>query len=70
MSKADNMLSILWMLRSGKKMTARQIADELEIHVRTVYRASIRYAPAARPSLPIPGRTAAFGSSGSLRNPR
>lgn len=38
MSKADNMLSILWMLRSGKKMTAQQIADELEIHVRTVYR--------------------------------
>lgn len=38
MSKADNMLSILWMLRSGKKMTAQQLADELEIHVRTVYR--------------------------------
>lgn len=38
MSKADNMLSILWLLRSGKRMTARQLADELEIHVRTVYR--------------------------------
>ncbi|ANA78794.1 YafY family transcriptional regulator [Paenibacillus glucanolyticus] len=38
MSKADNMLSILWMLRSGRKVTAHQIADELEIHVRTVYR--------------------------------
>lgn len=38
MSKADNMLSILWMLRSGRKMTAQQIADELEIHIRTVYR--------------------------------
>ncbi|BFH59611.1 YafY family protein [Paenibacillus azoreducens] len=38
MSKADNMLSILWMLRSGKKMTAQQLSDELEIHVRTVYR--------------------------------
>ncbi|QYR22444.1 YafY family transcriptional regulator [Paenibacillus sp. sptzw28] len=38
MSKADNMLSILWMLRSGKRMTAQQLADQLEIHVRTVYR--------------------------------
>ncbi|ETT77222.1 Helix-turn-helix type 11 domain-containing protein [Paenibacillus sp. FSL R7-277] len=38
MSKADNMLSILWLLRSGKRVTAEQLADELEIHVRTVYR--------------------------------
>ncbi|MCQ6561808.1 helix-turn-helix transcriptional regulator [Paenibacillus mendelii] len=38
MTKADNMLSILWMLRSGKRMTAKQLAEELEIHVRTVYR--------------------------------
>lgn len=38
MSKADNMLSILWLLRSGRRMTAQQLADELEIHIRTVYR--------------------------------
>lgn len=38
MSKADNMLSILWLLRSGKRVTAQQLADHLEIHVRTVYR--------------------------------
>ncbi|WP_169084380.1 helix-turn-helix transcriptional regulator [Paenibacillus sp. PL91] len=38
MSKADSMLSILWLLRSGRKMTARQLSDELEIHIRTVYR--------------------------------
>lgn len=38
MSRATNMLSILWMLRSGRRMTAQQLADELEIHVRTVYR--------------------------------
>ncbi|WP_068786482.1 helix-turn-helix transcriptional regulator [Paenibacillus phocaensis] len=38
MSKADHMLSILWLLRSGRKMTARQLADELEVHIRTVYR--------------------------------
>lgn len=38
MSKATNMLSILWLLRSGRRMTAQQLADELEIHIRTVYR--------------------------------
>ncbi|MFB9273692.1 helix-turn-helix transcriptional regulator [Cohnella cellulosilytica] len=38
MTKADNMLSILWMLRSGRRMTAKQLAEKLEIHVRTVYR--------------------------------
>lgn len=38
MAKWDNMLSMLWMLRSGKKLTAAQIADSLEISVRTVYR--------------------------------
>ncbi|QOS80967.1 YafY family transcriptional regulator [Paenibacillus sp. JNUCC31] len=38
MAKWDNMLSMLWMLRSGRKYTAAQIADSLEISVRTVYR--------------------------------
>lgn len=38
MSKADNMLAILWMLKQGKKITSTEIADHLEIHVRTVYR--------------------------------
>ncbi|MCC3376348.1 YafY family protein [Cohnella sp. REN36] len=38
MSKADNMLSILWLLKTGKQLTAKQLADELEIHIRTVYR--------------------------------
>lgn len=38
MSKADHMLSILWLLRDGRRMTAQQLADMLEIHVRTVYR--------------------------------
>lgn len=38
MSKNDNMLAILWMLNSGAKITAKQIAEELEINVRTVYR--------------------------------
>jgi predicted DNA-binding transcriptional regulator YafY len=38
MSKVDQMLSILWLLRSGRRMTAKQLAEELEIHIRTVYR--------------------------------
>lgn len=38
MAKWDNMLSMVWMLRSGTKLTAAQIADSLEISVRTVYR--------------------------------
>lgn len=38
MSKNDNMLAILWMLNSGVKITAKQIAEKLEINIRTVYR--------------------------------
>ncbi|ALC83140.1 MULTISPECIES: helix-turn-helix transcriptional regulator [Bacillus] len=38
MSKADNMLSILWMLKERKRVTAKQIANALEINIRTVYR--------------------------------
>lgn len=38
MSKSTNMLSILWLLKSGKRMTAREIAEALEINIRTVYR--------------------------------
>ncbi|EGL18063.1 MULTISPECIES: WYL domain-containing protein [unclassified Paenibacillus] len=38
MSKADNMLAVLWQLKSGRKMTARELAETLEINIRTVYR--------------------------------
>ncbi|MBO7747781.1 YafY family transcriptional regulator [Paenibacillus sp. MWE-103] len=38
MSKADNMLAILWLLKANKRMTAKQLADALEMHIRTVYR--------------------------------
>jgi len=38
MSKADNMLAILWILRSGRRVTAKQLAETLEINIRTVYR--------------------------------
>ena len=38
MPRADNMLAILMLLKSRGRMTARQLAEELEIHIRTVYR--------------------------------
>lgn len=38
MSKIDNMMAILWMLKSGRKITAKQISEKLEINIRTVYR--------------------------------
>lgn len=38
MSKSDNMLAILWMLNSRKRVTAKQIAEKLELNIRTVYR--------------------------------
>ncbi|MGW7998125.1 helix-turn-helix transcriptional regulator [Staphylococcus xylosus] len=38
MAKLDNILAILWMLSSDKKVTAKQISDKLEMNIRTVYR--------------------------------
>lgn len=38
MPKADNMLAVLWLLQSRSRLTAAEIAEELEISVRTVYR--------------------------------
>ncbi|MEC0269195.1 YafY family protein [Paenibacillus anseongense] len=38
MSKADQMLAILWLIKSHKQITAKQLAEKLEIHIRTVYR--------------------------------
>lgn len=38
MPKNDSMLAILWMLNSDRKITAKQIAEKLELNIRTVYR--------------------------------
>lgn len=38
MAKMDNMMAILWMLHSGKRVTAKQISEKLEMNIRTVYR--------------------------------
>ncbi|MFC9709342.1 helix-turn-helix transcriptional regulator [Paenibacillus sp. NPDC056933] len=38
MTKIDNMMNILWMLNSGRRITAKQISEKLEMNIRTVYR--------------------------------
>lgn len=38
MAKLDYMLSALWLLAPRKRVTAEQLAEELEVSVRTVYR--------------------------------
>lgn len=38
MVKLDYLLSVLWLISSRKRVTAEQIAEELEVSVRTVYR--------------------------------
>lgn len=38
MAKADGMLAILWLLRSKGRLTAQELAEHLEVHIRTVYR--------------------------------
>ncbi|QQE80062.1 YafY family protein [Alicyclobacillus sp. SO9] len=38
MAKADGMLAIVWMLKSRGRMTAQNLADALEVSVRSVYR--------------------------------
>lgn len=38
MTKADGMLAILWLLKSKGRLTAQELAEYLEVHVRTVYR--------------------------------
>lgn len=43
MPKIDNMLAILCMLRSGEKITAKQISEKLEMNIRTVYRILIPF---------------------------
>lgn len=38
MAKSDYMMSILWILQTRQRTTARELAEELEISVRSVYR--------------------------------
>lgn len=38
MAKADTMLAILWLLHARGKISAGELAEELEVNIRTVYR--------------------------------
>lgn len=38
MAKAENLLAVLWLLQSRRRVTAQQVATALEINIRTVYR--------------------------------
>jgi len=67
MSKADNLFAILWMLRStGKPLTVRQLADALEISVRTVYRYIDVLCMSGVPVLAEPGHGGGFRLSESF----
>lgn len=60
MPKIDNMLAILWMLRSGKKITAKQTSEKLEINVRTVYRYIDTISTSGVPIISEPGHNGGY----------
>ncbi|MGG4547284.1 YafY family protein [Rossellomorea marisflavi] len=60
MSKIDSMLAILWMLRSGEKVTAKQISEKLEMNIRTVYRYIDTISTSGVPIISEPGPTGGY----------
>jgi predicted DNA-binding transcriptional regulator YafY len=60
MPKIDNMLAILWMLRSGKKVTAQQISEKLEMNIRTVYRYIDTISTSGVPIVSEPGHNGGY----------
>ncbi|KYG33396.1 helix-turn-helix transcriptional regulator [Alkalihalobacillus trypoxylicola] len=60
MPKIDSMLAILWMLRSGKKMTAKQISEKLEMNIRTVYRYMDTISTSGVPIISEPGHNGGY----------
>jgi len=67
MSKADNMLAILWLLKSRRKMTAKQLAEQLEIHIRTVYRCIDALCVSGVPIVSEPGREGGYSIPDSIK---
>lgn len=60
MPKTDNMLAILWMLRSGKKVTAKEISEKLEMNIRTVYRYIDTISTSGVPVISEPGHNGGY----------
>ncbi|MGG3913356.1 helix-turn-helix transcriptional regulator [Rossellomorea vietnamensis] len=60
MPKTDNMLAILWMLRSGEKMTAKQMSEKLELNIRTVYRYIDTISTSGVPIVSEPGHNGGY----------
>ncbi|MDJ0333585.1 YafY family protein [Planococcus sp. S3-L1] len=60
MPKIDNMLAILWMLRSGEKITAKQISEKLELNIRTVYRYIDTISTSGVPIISEPGHNGGY----------
>ncbi|WP_100331178.1 helix-turn-helix transcriptional regulator [Bacillus xiapuensis] len=60
MPKIDNILAILWMLRSGKKITAKQISEKLEMNIRTVYRYIDTLSTSGVPIISEPGHNGGY----------
>ncbi|MDX8047199.1 YafY family protein [Gracilibacillus sp. S3-1-1] len=60
MPKMDNVLAILWMLRSGNKITAKQISEKLEMNIRTVYRYIDTLSTSGVPIIAEPGHNGGY----------
>lgn len=60
MPKIDNILAILWMLSSDKKITAQQISDKLEMNIRTVYRYMDTLSTSGVPIISEPGHNGGY----------
>ncbi|GAE32698.1 helix-turn-helix transcriptional regulator [Halalkalibacter hemicellulosilyticus] len=60
MPKIDNILAILWMLSSGKKITAKQISEKLEMNIRTVYRYIDTLSTSGVPIISEPGHNGGY----------
>lgn len=54
------MLAILWMLRSGEKITAKQISEKLEMNIRTVYRYMDTISMSGVPIISEPGHNGGY----------
>lgn len=67
MAKSDNLLAILWMLRSRSRMTAAQISEELEVDIRTVYRYIDALSASGAPIIAEPGPSGGYALLDTFR---